>query len=69
MFKKKKKDSDVFSKRVYDFYKEHNIPFDNPPLKSPEEYAKDVINEMNKRFNQGSNTIKLSGTSESGRLI
>ena len=70
MFKKKKKTS--FEEQVYSFYKEHNIPFENPPTRSPEECGRLIVEEMKKNRlseNQGPLNIRLSGTAEPNKLV
>lgn len=71
MIKRKKKTSKNFEKQVYDFYKKHHIPFENPPTKTPEEYGRAIVEEINRQhsFNQQDFKIKLAGTSQPGRFI
>ncbi|MDE0118461.1 MAG: hypothetical protein OXM55_00440 [Bdellovibrionales bacterium] len=69
MTKQKKKNLENledFEKQVYDFYKKHNISFENPPTKTPEEYGRAIVEEIN---NQQDSKIKLAGTSQPGRFI
>ena len=56
---------------MYDFYKKHNISFEKPPTKTPEEYGRAIVEEINNQhsFNQQDSKIKLAGTSQPGRFI
>ena len=71
MFKQKKKTLKDFEKQVYDFYKKYHIFFENPPAKTPEEYGRAIVEEVNNQhsFNQQDSKIKLAGTSQPGRFI
>ena len=71
MIKQKKKQLKGFEKKVYDFYKKHHISFENPPTKTPEEYGRAIVEEVNRQhsLNQQDSKIKLAGTSQPGRLI
>ena len=71
MIKQKKKNLEDLEKQVYDFYKNHKIAFENPPTKTPEEYGRAIVEEINNQqsFNQQDSKIKLAGTSQPGRFI
>lgn len=73
MFKQKKKNlrGKDFEKQVYDFYKKYQISFENPPTKTPEEYGRAIVEEINNQHssNQQDSKIKLAGTSQPGRFI
>ena len=71
MIKQKKKNLEDFEKQVYDFYKKHQISFENPPTKTPEEYGRAIVEEINNQhsFNQQDSKIKLAGTSQPGKFI
>ena len=60
-----------FEEQVYEFYKKYNIPFENPPTKTPEEYAQYIFEEINSphSFNQQKYKIRLAGTSQPGKFI
>ena len=71
MIKQKKKKLKDFEKQVYDFYKKYHISFENPPTKTPEEYGRTIVEEINNQHssNQQAPKIKLAGTSQPGRFI
>ena len=67
---KELKDKD-FEKQVFEFYEKYNIPFENPPTKTPEEYGRAIVEEINSQYslNQQKYKIKLAGTSQPGKFI
>ncbi len=67
----KNKKAKDFEKQVYSFYRKYNIPFEDPPTKTPEEYGRAIVEEVfkNNFSDQKSPKIKLAGTTKQGKFI